>query len=45
MRMKRAVRGFIAAPLVLIGLLPAVPADAQRPHPPYNPGPNPTVLP
>jgi hypothetical protein len=45
MRMKRAVRGFIAAPLLLIGLLSAAPADAQRPHPPYNPGPNPTVLP
>jgi hypothetical protein len=45
MRMKRAVRGFSAAPLVLIGLLSAAPADAQRPHPPYNPGPNPTVLP
>jgi hypothetical protein len=45
MRMKRAVRGFMAAPLILIGLLSAAPADAQRPHPPYNPGPNPTVLP
>ena len=45
MRMKRAVRGFIAAPLVLIGLLSAAPADAQRPHLPYDPGPNPTLLP
>jgi hypothetical protein len=45
MRMKRAVRGIIAAPLVLIGLVSAAPADPQRPHPPYNPGPNPTVLP
>jgi hypothetical protein len=45
MRMKRAVRGFIAAPLILIGLLSAASADAQRPHSPYNPGPNPTVLP
>ena len=45
MRMKRAVRGLIAAPLVLIGLLSAAPADAQRPHPPYDPGPNPAELP
>jgi hypothetical protein len=44
MRLKRALPGLIAAPLVLIGLLLAAPADAQRPHPPYNPGPNPTVL-
>jgi hypothetical protein len=43
MRMKRVVRGFIAAPLVLIGLLSAAPADAQRPHPPYIPVPDPTV--
>jgi len=43
--MKRVVRGFIAAPLVLIGLISAAPAEAQRPHVPYNPGPNPTVLP
>src|SRR4051794_5735870 len=45
MRMKRAVRGFIAAPLLLIGLLSAAPAGAQRPHARYNAGPNPTVLP
>ena len=36
--------GYLAAALVLLGLS-AAPADAQRPHPPYNPGPNPTVLP
>ena len=45
MRIKRAVRGFVAASLVVIGLLSAAPADAQRPHAPYNVGPNPTVLP
>src|SRR5215216_3989832 len=42
--MKRAVRGSIAVPVVLIGLLWAAPAGAQRPHLPYIPGPNPTVL-
>ena len=45
MRMKRAFRGVITAPLVVVWLLAAAPADAQRPHIPYNPGPNPTVLP
>ena len=44
-RTKRARSGYLAVALVLLGLLAAAPADAQRPHPPYNPGPNPTVLP
>lgn len=44
-RTKRADSGYLAVALVLLGLLAAAPADAQRPHPPYNPGPNPTMLP
>jgi hypothetical protein len=41
--MKRVLRGLSAAPAVL-GLLSAAPAVAERPHPAYIPGPNPTVL-
>jgi hypothetical protein len=40
--MKRVVGGLLAVSLVGL-LLPAV-AGAQRPHAPYIPGPNPTVL-
>jgi hypothetical protein len=41
--MKRLVRCLIAAPAVLIGLLLAAPAGAQRPHDPV-PTPDPIVL-
>jgi len=44
--MKRALRGFIAVPLILAGLLTAAPAGAQRPHEPVPlPDPHPVVLP
>jgi hypothetical protein len=40
--MKRVLGGLLAMSLVGL-LLPAI-AGAQRPHTPYSPGPNPTVL-
>jgi hypothetical protein len=44
--MKRALRGFIAVPLILAGLVTATTAGAQRPHDPVPlPDPHPVVLP
>jgi hypothetical protein len=42
----RTYRAALATVLTTLAAFTLAPtAEAQRPHPPYNPGPNPTVLP